>query len=84
MKIGDSIEKLLHESGEDIIVSYRTGRTALIENGKIKKIYTAETYQEIGWRRKEWEAAAIREAAERRQKEIDKAAQAADEYLKNI
>ena len=54
MKIGDPINALIHESGEDIIVSYRTGEIALIKDNKIARIYTNETYQQIGWQREDW------------------------------
>ena len=74
MKIGSAISEMLHESGEDILVSYRTGNTVLVENGKIKKIYTASTSHEIRFKRLEWANS----------EQIDEAAEAAEEYLRNV
>jgi hypothetical protein len=70
-KEGAKVEALLHESGEDIIVSYRTGKTALIKEGEIKKIFDHKNYHEVNWQRADWKKAEDLEAIEREQKQLD-------------
>ena len=71
MKIGDPIKAMLHESGEDILVSYRTGTIVQIKDNKIVRIFDAESYQQIGWQREAWQ----KEAEERKEKQLLTAAE---------
>jgi hypothetical protein len=55
LKAGDPIKKLLHESGEDIFISYRTGKKVLIKAGKIAEVLEGtEGYNKIQWTRADW------------------------------
>jgi hypothetical protein len=53
-KEGDPIEKLLHESGEDIFISYRTGIKVQVKDGKIVKFFDYSNHHEMNWKLKEW------------------------------
>lgn len=54
MKIGDSLTELIHSSGEDILLSYRTGAHVQVKNGIITKIFDPKNYQESSWQLEDW------------------------------
>lgn len=71
MKAGDPIKKLLHESGEDIFISYRTGKKVLIKNGKIAEVLEGtDGYSKIQWARADWAKAEQLEAIEQEQAQL--------------
>lgn len=71
MKAGDPIKKLLHESGEDIFISYRTGKKVLIKAGKIAEVLEGtEGYSKIAWQRADWAKQEQLEAIEQEQAQL--------------
>lgn len=57
MKIGDSLTELIHSSGEDILISYRTGAKVQIKDGMIVKIFDHTNHSEINWQLNDWKKA---------------------------
>lgn len=70
MKIGDQIEKLLHSSGEDILISYRTGAKVQVKEGKITKIFDLNNHNELNWQLEDWKRAEDLAAAEIEQAQL--------------
>jgi hypothetical protein len=68
---GDPVEKILHESGEDILISYRTGRKILVKENKIEEVLEGtEGYRKIAWTRADWQKAEQLEAIEQEQAQL--------------
>lgn len=61
MKIGDSLSELIHSSGEDILISYRTGAKVQIKNGMITKIFDTKNHSELNWQLDDWQNEKIKE-----------------------
>lgn len=71
MQKGDPVEKLLHESGEDILISYRTGKKILVKENKIEEVLEGtEGYNKIQWTRADWAKAEQLEAIEQEQAQL--------------
>jgi len=70
LKIGDNVEKLVHSSGEDILISYRTGAKVQVKEGKITKIFDITNHNELNWQLHDWKKAEDLAAAEIEQAQL--------------
>lgn len=85
MKIGSSLTELIHSSGEDILISYRTGAKVQIKDGMIIKIFDINNHNELNWQLNDWkktEDQAAIEIEEKQLKAFHKAA--AKEHAKKL
>lgn len=71
MKIGDSLTELIHSSGEDILISYRTGAKVQIKDGMIIKIFDQKNHNEISWQLSDWKKAEQIEAIENEHAQLE-------------
>jgi hypothetical protein len=91
VKKGDPIQNLYHESGEDILISFRTGRKAQIKNGQIVESFNAENHSDLVRQLNKWKeeekteeekAAELKKVEELKKYHREAASKAAKEHLR--